>query len=62
MEQGYYIAVANAVAILGFTSKENPLIKAMALATLDTTGESDIQIAGTTSDEAALAIKSFKYA
>ena len=62
MEQGYYIAVANAVAILGFASKENPLMKAMALATLDATGESDIQMAGTTSDEAALAIKSFKYA
>jgi hypothetical protein len=60
MEQGYYIAVANSVAMLGFASKENPLMKAMASAT--SAAESDIQMTGTASDEASLALASFEHA
>lgn len=43
MEQGYYIAVANSVAILGFASKDNPVIQAM---TESPAGDPDVEMAG----------------
>lgn len=52
-EQGYYIAVANIVAMLGFASKENPLMLAM-----DESSASDVKMVG----EDSLALTSFKRA
>ncbi len=57
MEQGYYIAVANCVAVLGFASKENPVMQAMIA-----TDEPDVQMSGTATDASALSIKSFENA
>jgi hypothetical protein len=42
MEQGYHIAIANCVALLGFASKDNVLMKAIA--------SSDVEMAGSPSD------------
>ncbi|KAH7418735.1 hypothetical protein BKA64DRAFT_590854, partial [Cadophora sp. MPI-SDFR-AT-0126] len=55
MEQGYYIAVANSVAMLSFASKDNPVIQAM---TKNLTGEADVDITGNDSP----AVKSFERA
>ncbi|PVH86360.1 hypothetical protein DL98DRAFT_582931 [Cadophora sp. DSE1049] len=55
MEQGYYIAVANSVAMLGFASKENPVIQAMIE---NPTGEPDVEMSGDDSP----AMKSFERA
>ncbi|PVH70137.1 hypothetical protein DL98DRAFT_578007 [Cadophora sp. DSE1049] len=43
MEQGYYIAIANSVAMLAFASKDNPVVQAM---TENPALESDVVIAG----------------
>ena len=43
MELGYYIAAANTVAMLGFASKENPIIQALAE---DTTKQPEVEISG----------------
>ncbi|CZT10528.1 uncharacterized protein RAG0_14969 [Rhynchosporium agropyri] len=55
MEQGYYIAVANIVAVLGFASKANPVVQAMAETSA---GEADVTMAG----DDDLALKSFERA
>ena len=55
MEQGYYIAVANSVAMLGFASKDNPVIQAM---TESPAGGPDVEMAGDDSP----AMKSFQRA
>ncbi|KAG4428020.1 hypothetical protein IFR05_016498, partial [Cadophora sp. M221] len=55
MEQGYHIAVANSVAILGFASKDNPVMQAM---TETPAGEPDIEMSG----DDSLAMTSFQRA
>ena len=55
MEQGYNIAIANSVAILGFASKDNPAVQAM---TKNTTSKPDVEMA----DDDNLAMKSFQRA
>ncbi|KAL5325165.1 hypothetical protein ACEPPN_006288 [Leptodophora sp. 'Broadleaf-Isolate-01'] len=55
MEQGYYIAVANSVAILGFASKDNPVVQAM---TETPAGEPDVEMSG----DDSLAMTSFQRA
>ncbi|KAL2062098.1 hypothetical protein VTL71DRAFT_6364 [Oculimacula yallundae] len=67
MEQGYYIAVANIVAILGFASKENPVMQAIAETSAN---EADVDMVGDATNEPAveivfddgLAMKSFERA
>ncbi|PVH68442.1 hypothetical protein DL98DRAFT_631152 [Cadophora sp. DSE1049] len=55
MKRGYYIAIANSVAMLGFASKDNPVIQA----TIESpAGESDVDMAGDNSP----AMKSFQRA
>ncbi|KAH7312114.1 hypothetical protein BKA65DRAFT_574916 [Rhexocercosporidium sp. MPI-PUGE-AT-0058] len=54
-EQGYYIAVANSVAMLGFASKDNPVVQVM---TENPASEPDVEMAG----DDSLAMKSFQRA
>ncbi|KAM3067130.1 hypothetical protein ACMFMG_011685 [Clarireedia jacksonii] len=44
LEQGYQISISNAVAVLSFGSKDNPIMKAMAPAVAD---KADVQMEGT---------------
>jgi hypothetical protein len=53
MEQGYHIAVANSVAMLGFASKDNILMRAISSAE----DETDIKMEGMSSDEPSLSFK-----
>ena len=59
IEQGYYIAVANSVAMLGFASKENVLMQAV---TESSTYEPDVEMAGTVTDDISISMKSFQNA
>ncbi|KAH8787153.1 hypothetical protein BGZ57DRAFT_133049 [Hyaloscypha finlandica] len=52
MEQGYHIAIANCVALLGFASKDNILMKAMA--------SSDVEMSGSLSDHTPQALSSLR--
>ena len=54
MEQGYHIAVANSVAMLGFASKENVLMKAMA--------SPDVEMEGSPSENTPQSLSSFRSA
>jgi hypothetical protein len=54
MEQGYHISVANCVAMLGFASKDNVLMKAMT--------SSDIEMEGSPSDHTSQSESSFRNA
>jgi hypothetical protein len=54
MEQGYHIAVANSVAMLGFASKDNVLMCAISSSAKDDT---DIHMEGTSTDERPLTFK-----
>ena len=58
MEQGYYIAIANSVAMLGFASKENPLMRAIS------SDESDVdtQMTGDSADDLSFWTLSFRNA
>ncbi|PQE10696.1 telomerase-binding EST1A protein [Rutstroemia sp. NJR-2017a WRK4] len=47
LEQGYQISISNAVVVLCFVSKDNPIMKAIALALADKT---DVQMEGTQDD------------
>lgn len=58
MEQGYHIAVANSVAMLGFASKENPLMRAISR----DEATSDTHMTGASSNELSLSIISFRNA
>jgi len=51
MEQGYQIAIANSVALLGFASKDNLLMCAISSSTKD---DSDVQMEGTSPNEPPL--------
>jgi len=57
MEQGYYIAVANIVAMLGFASKENILIRAIEDSSKD---EPDTQMSGLPTDVSSPGMKAFE--
>ena len=59
MEQGYYIAVANSIAMLGFAAKDNVLMTAMESPSKD---EPDTEMTGTEVDNTFLAMKLFKNA
>jgi hypothetical protein len=52
MEQGYHIAIANCVALLGFASKDNVLMKAIA--------SSDVEMSGSPSDHTPQSLSSFR--
>jgi len=54
MEQGYHIAVANCVAMLGFASKDNVLMKAMS--------SPDVDMEGSPSDHTSQSLSSFRNA
>jgi hypothetical protein len=54
MEQGYHIAVANIVAMLGFASKDNVLMKALS--------STDVEMEGSPSDHTAQSLSSFRSA
>jgi Est1 DNA/RNA binding domain len=54
MEQGYHIAVANSVAMLGFASKENVLMKAIS--------STDVDMEGSPSEHTPQSLSSFKNA
>jgi hypothetical protein len=54
MEQGYHIAVANCVALLGFASKDNVLMRAMA--------SPDVDMQGSPSDHSPQSLSSFNNA
>jgi hypothetical protein len=58
LEQGYQISISNAVAVLSFGSKDNPIMKAIAPAAADKT---DIQIEGT-EDESSPSMVAFRHA
>lgn len=57
MEQGYYISISNNVALLGFASKDNIIMKA-----ISSEGSSDTHMEGTTATNESLATSSFKHA
>lgn len=57
MEQGYYIAVANSVAMLGFASKDSVLMQAMAA-----TSKEDVDMTGIAADDTSPQVKSFEHA
>ena len=57
MEQGYHIAVANSVALLGFASKDNVLMRAISSAKDDT----DVEMEGTSSEELSLSFMSAQH-
>jgi hypothetical protein len=57
MEQGYYIAVANSVAMLGFASKDSVLMQAMAASLKE-----DVDMTGTATDDTSPQVKSFEHA
>ena len=59
MEQGCHIAIANAVAMLGFASKDNVLMKAVASSL---GGEADIEMQETSGDETSSEMKTFQNA
>ena len=56
MEQGYHIAVANAVALLGFAAKDNVLMRSIS----SLTENEDVNIQGTLPDEESLSFKNAK--
>jgi len=58
LEQGYQISISNAVAVLSFGSKDNPIMKAIAPAVADKT---DVQMEGT-QDESSPSMVSFRHA
>jgi hypothetical protein len=58
MEQGYHIAIANHVAMLGFASKDNVLMKALYPSKDDT----DVQMLGASSNDMSLIMSPFKNA
>lgn len=58
MEQGYHIAIANSVAMLGFASKDNPLMRAISSDQDDV----DTQMAGASSNDLSLSTVSFRNA
>ncbi|KAM3064714.1 hypothetical protein ACMFMG_010634 [Clarireedia jacksonii] len=58
LEQGYQISISNTVAILSFGSKENPVMKAIALPVAD---KADVQIEGT-QNELSPSMISFRHA
>jgi len=58
MEQGQYISVTNCVAILGFASKENPVMKAISSNEEDT----DTPTHGASANELSFWMTSFKHA
>ena len=55
MEQGYHIAVANSVAMLGFASPDNILMRAISPPSKD---DEDTQMEGTSTDDISLSFKS----
>ena len=57
MEQGYHIAIANSVAMLGFAAKDNVLIRA-----ITSTGDGDIQMSRASANDLSLSITAFKNA
>jgi hypothetical protein len=57
MEQGYHIAVANSVSILGFASKNNVLMKA-----ISSKDDSDTRIEEATSNDISFSMAAFKNA
>lgn len=59
MEQGCHIAISNYVAMLGFASKENPLMKATTSSLEDKTADIDMDLAG---DETSPFMTAFKHA
>ncbi|ESZ94548.1 hypothetical protein SBOR_5038 [Sclerotinia borealis F-4128] len=59
MEQGCHIAVSNNVAMLGFASKENPLMKAIGSSSGDETADVDMDSA---QDDISPSMIAFKYA
>ncbi|ESZ90809.1 hypothetical protein SBOR_8814 [Sclerotinia borealis F-4128] len=59
IEQGCYIAVSNNVAMLGFASKENPLIKAIESSSGDETADVDMD---SVQDDISPSMITFKYA
>ncbi len=59
MEQGYYIAISNFVAMLGFTSKNNPLMKAIEEGSSD---ETDMEMVVGITTEKPLGYRSFELA
>ncbi|KAM3067121.1 hypothetical protein ACMFMG_011676 [Clarireedia jacksonii] len=58
LEQGYQISISNAVAVLSFGSKENPIMKAIAPPVVD---KADVQMEGT-QDELSPFMISFRHA
>ncbi|PQE25047.1 hypothetical protein CJF31_00005896 [Rutstroemia sp. NJR-2017a BVV2] len=58
LEQGYQISISNAVAVLSFGSKDNPIMKAIAPAVAD---KADVQMEGT-QDESSPAMVAFRHA
>jgi hypothetical protein len=58
MEQGYHIAVANCVAMLGFAAKDNVLMKAISSGK----DETDVPMEGVASDETTLSMVAFRHA
>jgi hypothetical protein len=58
LEQGYQISISNAVAVLSFGSKDNPIMKAIAPAAADKT---DVQMEGT-EDESSPSMVAFRHA
>ena len=59
MEQGYHIAVANSVALLGFASPDNELMKAISPSSKN---DGDVEMGGTVSEDATSLSPSFKHA
>jgi hypothetical protein len=59
MEQGYHIAVANSVAMLGFASEDNILLKAI---TPSATDDSDVHMDRAATNDTSASIASFKNA
>jgi hypothetical protein len=60
MEQGYYIAIANSVSMLGFAFKDNVLMKAMA--TTDNKNDTDTQMADIAVEDTSMSMNSFENA
>jgi hypothetical protein len=60
MEQGYYIAVSNSVSMLGFASRDNVLMKAMAAT--NNKNDADTQMADISLGDTSKSIKSFENA
>jgi hypothetical protein len=58
MEQGYHIAIANCIAMLGFAAKDNVLMKAIS----PTQIEGDVQMAEASANDLSLLMTSFKNA